>query len=141
MTGPCAAEVSRMRLSGFRHAVWMDIHRDIQSREDAAAFADWCQRQHIDLAFPCVNHCTGFMTYASDIAPRSPVTDAWDPTAAVVEQCRKAGIETHAWVCIANWGSKEVQVSAAGPRPLSQTHRDWFCVDQTGVSMLDSPDP
>ncbi len=127
--------------SPFRRAVWMDINRDIQSRKDAAAFVEWCQRQQIDLAFPCVNHCTGFMTYASDVAPRSTVADAWDPTAEVVEQCRKAGIETHAWVCIANWGSKEVQVSAAGPRPLPEAHRDWFCVDQTGVSMPDSPDP
>jgi len=124
----------------FRRAVWMDIHRDIRRPEDAVAFVDWCGRHEITLAFPCVNHCTGFMTYPSDLAPRSIATDAWDPTAETLARCKDAGIESHVWVCIGNWGGPKIDpadLSAKGPRTLHEAHPDWFCTDQNSASMLD----
>ena len=124
----------------FRRAVWMDIYRDITEPGDIDAFVDWCKRAGVDLSFPCVNHCTGFMTYASDLAPRWAAVDAWDPTAELVKRCRDAGIESHVWVCIGNWGKPkldEAELSRKGPRPLYEAHPEWYCTDQTGTSMLD----
>lgn len=122
----------------FRRAVWLDIHRDVHAPADAEAFVAWCQRHGVGLAFPCVNHCTGFMTYASDVAPRSRATDRWDPTAKLLEACHQAGIEVHAWVCIGCWGAGLADagaISERGPRPLQETHPDWFAMNHDGRRM------
>jgi uncharacterized lipoprotein YddW (UPF0748 family) len=120
---------------GGRRAVWLDIHRDVHAPADAEAFAGWCQRHGVGLAFPCVNHCTGFMTYASDVAPRSRATERWDPTAALLEACHRAGIGVHAWVCIGCWGANLADagaISARGPRLLQERHPNWFAMNHDG---------
>jgi uncharacterized lipoprotein YddW (UPF0748 family) len=119
----------------------MDILADIRCEGDVADFVAWCGRNGVDMAFPCVNHISGLVAYPSGIAPRAAVAETWDPTAAVVSQCRLAGIETHVWVCIGNWGRPALdpaRVSARGPRPLQEEHPDWFCTDHFGRSMLAS---
>jgi len=118
----------------------MDL-KHIHSPEDVAKFVNWCRHAHVDMAFPCVNHVTGYMAYASDLAARSIETDRWDPTAETLKQCKGAGIETHVWVCIGNWGRYRIEpalISVRGPRPLQETHPEWFCTEHTGMSMLAS---
>lgn len=125
--------------NGSRRAVWMDVRADIRSGKDVMDFVEWCRKCGIDLVFAGINHITGAMTYASDVAPRCVETDEWDPTAEVLKQCRAAGFETHAWVCIGCWGRTGLDakfISKRGPRFLMDTHPDWFCIDQNGKSML-----
>lgn len=124
----------------FRRGVWMDICNDIHSAQDAERFVSWCNGMGVDLVFACLNHGTGFMSYPSEVAPRGSQTDRWDPTGALLTACRKAGLEIHAWVCIGNFGPPVITpslISRNGPRPLQETHRDWFCTNHTGENMLD----
>lgn len=125
-------------------AVWSDIARDFNDKRDIEAFAAWCERNGITVTFPCVNHATGLVTYPSDVAPRSAQFDDWDPLPDLLKTCHTAGIEVHPWICCMHWGpqrfsnfSKTARPSHNGPRPLQETHRDWFAVNHLGQSVLD----
>ncbi|MBA4389009.1 MAG: hypothetical protein C0404_13590 [Verrucomicrobia bacterium] len=123
----------------FKRAVWLDVRADVKSEKDAKAAVEWCRESNIDIVFAGVNHASGLMTYASDVAPRLAETDRWDPTQVFLDRFRAAGIETHAWVCISMWGGGKIDpkcVSSRGPRTLQEAHKDWFCVDQNGQSVL-----
>ena len=127
--------------------VWSDIARDFSSRGDIEEYVEWCGRNRVSVTFPCVNHCTGVVTYPSDVAPRAAKFDDWDPMPDLIRLCHAAGIEVHVWVCCTHWGPQDFsgarqarngrQPSDKGPRPIQETHRDWFTVNHAGQSVLD----
>lgn len=126
-------------------AVWADIYREFRSPGDIARYADWCGRHGLTLTFPCVNHLIGAVTYPSEVAARAAAYEAWDPMPELVRASRAAGLAVHVWVCMAHGGPVDMgrpgslEISAAGPRPVTETHPEWFNVDQTGASMLQRP--
>jgi uncharacterized lipoprotein YddW (UPF0748 family) len=135
--------MSEARTSGTKRGVWADIERDFRSCAEIEAFAAWCARHGVTAAVPCVNHVTGLVTCPSDVAPRSATFDDWDPLPDLVRICRAAGVEVHLWVVNGHWGpprfdaGSKIRPSSRGPRPLQETHRDWFTVNQLGQSALD----
>jgi uncharacterized lipoprotein YddW (UPF0748 family) len=127
----------------MKRAVWCDIARDFPNLGEIEKHVDWCGRHSIGISFPCINHATGLVTYPSDVAPRAAAYDEWDPMPDLVRLCGAAGIELHIWVVNAHWGPQrydadsKIRPSSRGPRPLQETHRDWFTVNHLGQNVLD----
>jgi len=57
-------------------------------------------------------------------------TASWDPLAVAIDECRKQGIEIHAYVNVyPGWIGNKKPVN---PKQLWYTHPEWFAVDKNG---------
>lgn len=70
--------------------------------------------------------------YRSSVLPGAPVTDQYDPLAAVIEEARASGMEVHAWVnAFLTWSAPWEPRDQAH---VYHAHPEWFMCDLGGRS-------